>query len=122
MPASVKKYVADNLSQAGAGNFSMWRVANVTVHSKLVLIDDAFVSIGSANFWDSSMLGQDAELNVVGVDAHNLVTDLRTTLWADHMRVSTADADGLSIIDPAVKAELADLSKSLAGSPHGAPG
>ena len=103
----------------------MWRVANVTVHSKLVLIDDAFVSIGSANFWDSSMLGQNAELNVVGVDAHNLVTDLRTTLWADHMRVlPTADADGLSIIPtPAVKAELADLSKSLvSGSPHGAPG
>jgi phosphatidylserine/phosphatidylglycerophosphate/cardiolipin synthase-like enzyme len=98
-------YLVRKAESSKRENFTLYRVDDLTVHSKVVLIDDAFLSIGSANFWDDSMFGRACELNVMAVDAGPLVRNLRVRLWADHMRVSADDA--------AIAAELGDLSKSL---------
>jgi len=96
----------DHVSPVVRPNFVMYRVDRMEVHSKVVLIDDEFLSIGSANFWDRSMRFQDTELTAVAVDTGSLVKDLRVRLWADHLRVDPSDAS--------VRAELEDLDKSLA--------
>lgn len=85
--------------------FVMHRVDRMEIHSKVVLIDDEFLSIGSANFWNRSMTGADTELNAVIVDPGDMVMDLRVRLWADHLRVDPNDQNVLP--------ELQDLSKSL---------
>jgi phosphatidylserine/phosphatidylglycerophosphate/cardiolipin synthase-like enzyme len=57
---------------------------DVYVHSKLMLVDDEFLLIGSTNVGQRSMT-YDGEIHVGVVDADNLlVKDFRTRLWAEH--------------------------------------
>jgi phosphatidylserine/phosphatidylglycerophosphate/cardiolipin synthase-like enzyme len=107
----VKQWVLDKLSPAERCNLAVWQLAGVFVHAKVILIDDEFVSIGSANFADRSIEnvpsdkpGFDSELTVAAVSTSTLVSDLRVKLWAEHLRVS--DSGSLS--------ELRDLDKGLA--------
>jgi len=70
-------------------NVAVWRIKDVTVHSKLTLIDDKFAAIGSANFQSRSMYGVDSELHVAFVADDDLVQKLRVKLWAEHLRLIT---------------------------------
>jgi phospholipase D1/2 len=61
----------------------------VHVHSKLMIVDDSFVTIGSANLNNRSM-GLDSELNLFlqshgRVDVRQAISDLRANLLAEHM-------------------------------------
>lgn len=90
-------YSATLLNELGLSNawlpnsvpkeFKMVRVDNVYIHSKVVLIDDEFAAIGSANFFDRSMEGVDTELTAAIVDSGTWVRDLRVKLMAEHFRV-----------------------------------
>jgi phosphatidylserine/phosphatidylglycerophosphate/cardiolipin synthase-like enzyme len=61
-----------------SGGFHVW------VHSKLMLCDDEFASIGSANF-NRRSLTCDAEMQVGIVDEQGaFVRNLRSELWHDH--------------------------------------
>lgn len=85
-------------------NFALYYVKGTKVHSKLVIIDDEFVSIGSANLWDRSMYGTESELSSAIVhpgSANSLAADLRVRLWRGHLRVQQSAT---------VDAELRDLS------------
>jgi phosphatidylserine/phosphatidylglycerophosphate/cardiolipin synthase-like enzyme len=110
-------------------NARVFHVRETIVHSKLMVIDDEFFAIGSANFSDRSMgeavdssaLGRllanfdkkvgatDSELHVGVVDdrpaAQNAALALRVRLWAEHLRVDQWD--------PVVRADLLDLSRAL---------
>lgn len=89
-------------------NFVVYRVDKLTVHSKVVLIDDEFMMVGSANFFDASMVGYDSELAVAVVDTEPLVKNFRVELWKDHLHFGP-DTPNL----PAIEAELRDPDKSL---------
>jgi phosphatidylserine/phosphatidylglycerophosphate/cardiolipin synthase-like enzyme len=69
----------------------MYRVDNLTVHTKLMLVDDVFASIGSANFFSRSMVGTDSEITTTLVTTGQQVRDLRVTLWAEHLRTTLSD-------------------------------
>lgn len=81
-------------------NVVMYRVEHIFIHSKLVLIDDEFAAIGSANFADRSMEGRDTELTAALVHTGSSVRDLRVRLWAEHLDVDP--------MDPTVRGELGD--------------
>jgi phosphatidylserine/phosphatidylglycerophosphate/cardiolipin synthase-like enzyme len=71
------------------GNFAIAALHNGTediyVHSKLMIIDDEFVLLGSANVNQKSMT-HDSELDVGIVDADGMFArDLRKALWAEHL-------------------------------------
>jgi len=83
----------------------VYRVASLTVHSKVVLIDDVFAMIGSANLQSRSMDGQDFELSVGVVDTGTWVRDLRVRLWAEHLRLAS--------LESSVRGALEDLSLAL---------
>lgn len=83
----VKNLVLAPLAAAQQANVAVWRLENATVHSKLVLIDDEFLSIGSCNFQSRSFYGVDSELQVVMVTAGTDVRDFRVQLWAEHLRL-----------------------------------
>jgi phosphatidylserine/phosphatidylglycerophosphate/cardiolipin synthase-like enzyme len=42
----------------------LWGAYHLTVHAKLVLVDDVFTAVGSANFFSRSMAGVDTELTI----------------------------------------------------------
>jgi phosphatidylserine/phosphatidylglycerophosphate/cardiolipin synthase-like enzyme len=106
--SEVRVGILGKLSRDKQKNLAIWQLKTALVHSKLILIDDELMSIGSANFMDRSMeftfKGDDAECSVVAVSTSGLVRDLRVSLWAEHLGVSGAGQ----------RAELADLDKSLA--------
>ncbi|GIJ24471.1 phospholipase D-like domain-containing protein [Micromonospora lutea] len=83
----------------------LWRVNHLTVHAKLVIVDDVFASVGSANFFSRSMAGVDTELTVATVTTGTAVRDLRVRLWAEHLRTP--------LTDPALRTALEDLDLAL---------
>ena len=65
---------------------------DIYVHSKLLLVDDEFVTIGSANLVDLSLDADHSELNASCWDA-GVVADLRKQLMAEHMGVAPEAVD-----------------------------
>ena len=108
LSSAVTSGLLAHLTPAEQHNLAVWRLDGITVHSKLILIDDEFLADGSANFMDRSMRftgiqGDDSELSVAAVSAGSLVSDLRVQLWAEHLQAA----------GPAALAEIRDLAKSL---------
>jgi phosphatidylserine/phosphatidylglycerophosphate/cardiolipin synthase-like enzyme len=56
-----------------------WRYREIYIHSKLLLVDDIFCTLGSANLNQRSMVG-DSELNMATID-HELTKSLRKKIW-----------------------------------------
>ncbi|QBE65499.1 phospholipase D-like domain-containing protein [Pseudoduganella lutea] len=57
-----------------------WRYREIYIHSKLLLVDDVFCTLGSANLNQRSMTA-DSELNLATIDP-KLTTDLRRRIWS----------------------------------------
>lgn len=87
----VQRDVIDKLAPADRGNVIMHRIEDLTVHTKLMLVDDVFAAVGSANFFSRSMRGTDTELNTALVTSGDTVRDLRVRLWAEHLRTELTD-------------------------------
>lgn len=90
MSPEVDELILSGLSGAERENFVSFAVGGTKVHSKLMLVDDEYASIGSANFFDRSMTGKEVELNAVIMHEggeNSLVADLRVRLWCGHLRV-----------------------------------
>ncbi len=83
--------VVARLPRSARRNVVMYRVRDLTVHSKVVLVDDVFACIGSANFFGRSMVGTDTELSSALVSTGDDVRDLRVRLWAEHLRTPVSD-------------------------------
>jgi phosphatidylserine/phosphatidylglycerophosphate/cardiolipin synthase-like enzyme len=82
---------------AGAGRLALVSLEEqrspIYVHSKLLVVDDEFALIGSANVGQRS-IACDGELSVGVVDANGLFAkQVRTTLWAEHLRLTPSDVE-----------------------------
>ncbi|HET7230206.1 MAG TPA: phosphatidylserine/phosphatidylglycerophosphate/cardiolipin synthase family protein [Longimicrobium sp.] len=64
----------------------------VYVHSKLILVDDEWASVGSCNLHHHSLFGN-GELNVACSDPAS-VRAMRIALFKEHLGVDTAELDG----------------------------
>jgi phosphatidylserine/phosphatidylglycerophosphate/cardiolipin synthase-like enzyme len=84
--------------------------APVYVHAKVAIVDDRWLTVGSANLNDHSLFN-DSEVNVVTCD-ERLVRETRLRLWAEHLEASPDELQG----DPV---ELIDTRwKPIARLPH----
>ena len=108
LSSQVRSGIVGKLPPDKQQNLAVYQLKGIIVHSKIVLIDDELMSIGSANFMDRSMeftfQGDDSECSVVAASTGNLVRDLRVRLWTEHLRVPGAGAEA---------DELRDLDLSL---------
>jgi phosphatidylserine/phosphatidylglycerophosphate/cardiolipin synthase-like enzyme len=66
--------------------------ANCYVHAKVGIVDDAWLTIGSANLNEHSLFN-DTEMNVVTLDP-GLARATRLRLWAEHLERRPQDVDG----------------------------
>eukprot|EP00462_Mataza_sp_D1_P020605 CAMPEP_0175133568 /NCGR_PEP_ID=MMETSP0087-20121206/7718_1 /TAXON_ID=136419 /ORGANISM="Unknown Unknown, Strain D1" /LENGTH=234 /DNA_ID=CAMNT_0016416079 /DNA_START=64 /DNA_END=768 /DNA_ORIENTATION=+ len=63
----------------------------IFVHSKLMLVDDESVIIGSNNLNDRSLIGdRDSELGAI-ISGASVVKKLRLKLWLEHLGISSQD-------------------------------
>jgi phosphatidylserine/phosphatidylglycerophosphate/cardiolipin synthase-like enzyme len=71
----------------------------VYVHAKVGIVDDNWMTIGSANLNEHSLFN-DTEMNIVTHDA-GLITGTRQRLWAEHLqrKVSDVSGDPTALID-----------------------
>jgi phosphatidylserine/phosphatidylglycerophosphate/cardiolipin synthase-like enzyme len=86
----IKTRITDPLSAAGVDprqRVAVWRLKPATVHSKIWIIDDRFLSIGSANMFFRSMYGEDSELQAAVVDEGEGIRDFRISLWCEHFNI-----------------------------------
>jgi phosphatidylserine/phosphatidylglycerophosphate/cardiolipin synthase-like enzyme len=82
MDALERKYglkVAVAMLQTSGLDQRRMRYREIYIHSKLLLVDDCFFSLGSANLNQRSM-AVDSEINLATTDA-KLAADLRRRIW-----------------------------------------
>jgi phosphatidylserine/phosphatidylglycerophosphate/cardiolipin synthase-like enzyme len=94
---------ADN----GAGRFLASTISARTgrltgslyVHAKIGIVDDAWMTVGSANLNEHSFFN-DTEMNIVTCDA-SIARETRMRLWAEHLECSIEQVSGepASVID-----------------------
>jgi phosphatidylserine/phosphatidylglycerophosphate/cardiolipin synthase-like enzyme len=94
-------------ADGGAGRFTAstisavrdGRVDRIYVHAKVAIVDDHWLTIGSANL-NGRGLFNDTEANIVTHDSQ-LARDTRLRLWAEHLGLSVADVerDSTDLID-----------------------
>jgi phosphatidylserine/phosphatidylglycerophosphate/cardiolipin synthase-like enzyme len=103
----------------GAPSISVNALTGAFVHAKVVIVDDTFAMVGSANFADRSMGSTDVEMSVAMVSppgtvpvppasplsTGSIVQDLRITLWAYHF--------GFDVENPDSWNAIADTSQSF---------
>jgi phosphatidylserine/phosphatidylglycerophosphate/cardiolipin synthase-like enzyme len=83
---------------------------DIFVHSKLLMVDDLFVAIGSAN-WNRRGFYHDGEANVFAIpdrlraSRENPALQLRTALWAEHLGLTPFMGRSL-LADPVEAFEL----------------
>lgn len=91
--ASIQQHIVDPLRAVGEETrVVVYRLELATVHSKLILIDDKFAAIGSANAQSRSLSGVDDELQVVYVTDGEGIQGLRMKLWAEHWDIPIESA------------------------------
>ncbi|HEX6506634.1 MAG TPA: phospholipase D family protein [Chloroflexota bacterium] len=86
----------------------------IYVHAKVGIIDDSWLSIGSANL-NRRGLGTDTEMNVQAVDGA-VAKDLRAKLWSEHLGMpeqEVAAADPIELIDGQWKSTAKRLAESM---------
>ena len=69
----------------------------VYVHAKIGIVDDEWLTVGSANLNEHSLFN-DTELNVVTCDAE-LARATRLRLWREHLRRDDVDGPTQSVVD-----------------------
>jgi phosphatidylserine/phosphatidylglycerophosphate/cardiolipin synthase-like enzyme len=86
---------ADRLVVATLRSLSGERDDRLYVHAKVGIVDDRWLTIGSANL-NAHSLFNDTEMNVV-TDDGDLARDTRLRLWAEHLDVERSE---LASLDP----------------------
>jgi phosphatidylserine/phosphatidylglycerophosphate/cardiolipin synthase-like enzyme len=94
------------------------RSHSLYVHAKVAIVDDRWLTVGSANLNEHSLFN-DTEVNVVTTDP-DLARRIRLELWSEHLErpVSEISGDPASVIDDVWK-PIAD--EQLARRESGAP-
>jgi phosphatidylserine/phosphatidylglycerophosphate/cardiolipin synthase-like enzyme len=80
------RFLACTLWQPGAG------AKPVYVHAKIGIVDDRWLTLGSANLNDHSLFN-DTEMNVVAQDPE-LVRSVRLRLWSEHLECEPSELEG----------------------------
>jgi phosphatidylserine/phosphatidylglycerophosphate/cardiolipin synthase-like enzyme len=106
----------ENFTLAGlAGLGADGRRHAVYVHSKLMIVDDAWATVGSCNLHRYSLFGN-SELNVAFA-GEAPVRHLRDTLLGEHFGLDTTGMDGVSALRLLRQTALENARKQAAGDP-----
>lgn len=101
-------YLQQISEQSGAGEFIIGYLGSQAVHSKFLVVDDVYASVGSANVNRRSHM-HDTELQVGLLDsAETLVPSLRAAVWGAHMQVDPSTLTDISTALPAFKQAIKD--------------
>jgi cardiolipin synthase A/B len=104
----------DNFTLAGiAGIGKNGRRKPVWIHSKLMLIDGIWATVGSANLHRYSMFGN-AELNAA-ICSSELVRGFRVELFQEHLALDTSELDDVAALRLFKQIAAANRVRSLRG-------
>lgn len=101
------RWGANTVKHIKGSTVTLAQLKGIFVHSKIMMVDDLFVSIGSANL-NRRGLFHDGEINVFAVPEQlksapdNPALALRTSLWAEHLGI--APSMGRSLLSDPIAA------------------
>ncbi len=101
--AAIREYLLDGLNDPDQVVVIYHRTA--ITHCKVMVIDDIYATIGSANFFDRSMRGGEIECTIAYADSGSTETvkEFRKRLWTEHFRATDDQvADHIDDIDSAL--------------------
>ena len=84
----------------------------VYVHAKVGIVDDRWLTVGSANLNNRGFLN-DAELNIAIADAQT-ASELRIALWAEHLQIHGEVAEALTEIERGLDALARQAEENFA--------
>ena len=89
----------------------------VYVHSKIGIVDDRWLTVGSANL-NAHSLFHDTEMNVVTLDP-DVARATRLRLWSEHLELPLEDVEGdpIQLIDEQLGAHLVAAARAARGQP-----
>lgn len=87
--------------------------SNIYVHSKIMLVDDAWATIGSCNLHSNSLSGH-TEMNAAFWDA-GVVRELRCQLLSEHLGLETAHLDDRAALRQYRRVALANSDRKARG-------
>jgi phosphatidylserine/phosphatidylglycerophosphate/cardiolipin synthase-like enzyme len=109
----------DRLLAATIRSLGEGREDPLYVHAKVGIVDDRWLTVGSANLNAHSLLN-DTEMNVVSNDA-DLARRTRVRLWADHLELEESEvaaADPATLVDERWRPiAMEQLGRRRAGAP-----
>jgi phosphatidylserine/phosphatidylglycerophosphate/cardiolipin synthase-like enzyme len=108
-----RRFLAATLSARSGG-----LAGPLYVHAKVAIVDDAWLTIGSANLDDHSLFN-DSEMNLVTCD-RDLARETRLRLWSEHLESPLAAVSGhpARVIDECWRPIAADqLARRRQGAP-----
>lgn len=70
---------------------------SVYVHAKVAVVDDRWITVGSANLNEHSLFN-DTEMNIVS-DSRSLARSVRERLWSEHLAEDCTDRDPLEVLE-----------------------
>ena len=97
------RYLFDGLEDDEKERIMVYKSSSYYIHSKIMIIDDKFALIGSANFANRSLYCDfEHSIAFIDNDGYDSVKQLRIDLWAEHFRISENE-----------KTQLADINEAL---------
>ena len=99
---------ADDVEQGNSSDYNIIpkRYREIYIHSKLMIVDDVYLTLGSANLNVRSMVA-DSELNLC-MEEYTFTQKVRQKVWKN---LAGADLDGGSLETTNVRAKVADTHK-----------
>ena len=92
---------------------------SVYVHAKVAVVDDRWITVGSANLNEHSLFN-DTEMNIVS-DSQTLARSVRERLWSEHIAADCAGLDPLEVLETRWRPLLSETATStvpLRGLPN----
>ena len=83
---------------------------HVYVHAKVAVVDDRWLTVGSANLNEHSLFN-DTEVNIVTDDAA-LARTVRERLWSEHLGADCTGVDPLEVLEERWRPLLRDTAAS----------
>jgi phosphatidylserine/phosphatidylglycerophosphate/cardiolipin synthase-like enzyme len=92
MNEAINRYLLDGIPDPSS-RVSIWECSQyIIVHSKLTIIDDQWVAIGSANMMRRSLfMDGECSVGVTGPEATSPARELRVKLWGEHCGLAPAN-------------------------------
>jgi len=97
------EYLYKDLNESQRSQVVLYKCLQYYTHAKVMLVDDKFAIIGSANIANKSFFSDlEHSISFIDNDGYETVKEFRQALWSEHFRTTAVQAAEIAEIDAAL--------------------